>query len=87
KDLTDMEGLVTTTLEFVSSGEINEARQNIDLNALLHSLQADMQDLGEHIALVGRATRPVSGYARSLKRCVQNLLENAVRYARDVQVI
>ncbi len=87
KDLADMEGLVSTTLEFVSSGEINEARQNIDLNALLQSLQADMQDIGEHISLVGRATRPVSGYARSLKRCVQNLLENAVRYARDVQVI
>ncbi|MEB0206591.1 ATP-binding protein [Pseudomonas sp. CCC3.1] len=87
KDLTDMEGLVSTTLEFVSSGEINEIRQNIDINALLQSLQADLEDIGEHVTLVGRATRPVSGYARSLKRCVQNLLENAVRYARDVQVI
>ena len=87
KDLTDMEGLVSTTLEFVSSGEINEPRQNIDINALLQSLQADLEDIGEHITLNGHASRPVSGYARSLKRCMQNLLENAVRYARDVQVI
>lgn len=87
KDLTDMEGLVSTTLDFVSSGEINEPRQSIDINALLQSLQADLQDVGEHITLTGRATRPLSGYARSLKRCVQNLLENAVRYARDVHVI
>lgn len=87
KDLTDMEGLVSTTLDFVSSGEINEPRQSIDINALLQSLQADLQDVGEHITLTGRATRPFSGYARSLKRCVQNLLENAVRYARDVHVI
>lgn len=87
KDLTDMEGLVSTTLDFVSSGEINEPRQSIDINALLQSLQADLQDVGEHIALTGRATRPLSGYARSLKRCVQNLLENAVQYARDVHVI
>ncbi|MEC4239412.1 ATP-binding protein [Pseudomonas sp. DSV-1] len=87
KDLTDMEGLVSTTLDFVSSGEINEPRQSIDINALLQSLQADLQNVGEHIALTGRATRPLSGYARSLKRCVQNLLENAVRYARDVHVI
>ncbi|MBW3507008.1 ATP-binding protein [Pseudomonas sp. NKUCC02_KPG] len=87
KDLTDMEGLVSTTLDFVSSGEINEPRQSIDINALLQSLQADLQDVGEHIALTGRAARPLSGYARSLKRCVQNLLENAVRYARDVHVI
>ncbi len=87
KDLTDMEGLVSTTLDFVSSGEINEARQLIDINALLQSVQADLEDIGEHVTLVGRATRPVSGYARSLKRCVQNLLENAVRYACDVHVI
>ncbi|WP_339474524.1 ATP-binding protein [Pseudomonas sp. RL_5y_Pfl2_69] len=87
KDLTDMEGLVSTTLDFVSSGEINEPRQSIDINALLQSLQADLQDVGEHITLTGRATRPFSGYARSLKRCVQNLLENTVRYARDVHVI
>lgn len=87
KDLTDMEGLVSTTLDFVSIGEINEPRQSIDINALLQSLQADLQDVGEHITLTGRATRPFSGYARSLKRCVQNLLENAVRYARDVHVI
>ena len=87
KDLTDMEGLVSTTLEFVSSGEINEPRQNIDINALLQSLQADLEDIGEHIILSGHASRPVSGYARSLKRCMQNLLENSVRYARDVQVI
>ena len=87
KDLTDMEGLVSTTLEFVSSGEINEPRQNIDINALLQSLQADLEDIGEHITLNGHASRPVSGYAHSLKRCMQNLLENAVRYARDVQVI
>ncbi len=87
KDLTEMEGLVSTTLEFVSSGEINEPRQNIDINALLQSLQADLEDIGEHITLNGHASRPVSGYAHSLKRCMQNLLENAVRYARDVQVI
>ena len=87
KDLTDMEGLVSTTLEFVSSGEINEPRQNIDINALLQSLQADLEDIGEHITLNGHASRPVSGYAHSLKRCMQNLLENAVRYARDVHVL
>ena len=87
KDLSDMEGLVATTLDFVSSGEINEPRQNIDINALLQSLQADLEDIGAPVSLSGHATRPLSGYARSLKRCVQNLLENALRYARDVQVI
>ena len=83
-DLEEMEHMVSSTLDFVSSGEINEARQNIDINALLQSLQADLQDVGETVMIEGRATQPLPGYARRLKRCVQNLLENAVRYGREV---
>ncbi|MFP3496061.1 ATP-binding protein [Pseudomonas sp. SIMBA_059] len=85
-DLEEMEHMVASTLDFVSSGEINEARQNIDINALLQSLQADLQDVGERVTLEGRAKQPLPGYARSLKRCVQNLLENAVRYGQEVVV-
>ncbi|QXI27458.1 ATP-binding protein [Pseudomonas vanderleydeniana] len=85
-DLEDMEHMVSSTLDFVSSGEVNEERQQIDINALLRSLQADLQDIGEPILVEGSAQRPMPGYARSLKRCVQNLLENAVRYGREVVV-
>ncbi|UUQ63442.1 ATP-binding protein [Pseudomonas fuscovaginae UPB0736] len=85
-DLEDMEHMVSSTLDFVSSGEVNEERQSIDINALLRSLQADLEDIGEPISVEGRAQRPLPGYARSLKRCVQNLLENAVRYGREVVV-
>lgn len=85
-DLEDMEHMVSSTLDFVSSGEVNEERQNIDINALLLSLQADLQDIGESIRVEGVAQRPLPGYARSLKRCVQNLLENAVRYGCEVVV-
>lgn len=85
-DLEEMEHMVSSTLDFVSSGEINEKRQNIDINALLQSLQADLQDVGETVTIEGRAKQPLPGYARSLKRCVQNLLENAVRYGCEVVV-
>ncbi|WP_273820215.1 MULTISPECIES: ATP-binding protein [Pseudomonas] len=85
-DLEDMEHMVSSTLDFVSSGEVNEERQNIDINALLRSLQADLEDIGEPIRVEGWAQRPLPGYARSLKRCVQNLLENAVRYGCEVVV-
>jgi len=85
-DLEEMEHMVASTLDFVSSGEINEKRQNIDINALLQSLQADLQDVGETVMIEGRAKQPLPGYARSLKRCVQNLLENAVRYGSEVVV-
>lgn len=87
KDLEDMESMVSATLEFVSSGEIHEDRRSIDINALLQSVQVDQQDVGQVISVTGQASRPISGYARSLKRCVENLVENALRYARDVELI
>lgn len=86
KDLDYMEAMTTATLEFVSSGESSETRRNVDINAVLHSLQADFQDSGHDIPIHGRASRPLPGYAGSLKRCLQNLLENAVRYAHDVEM-
>ncbi|MCS3467794.1 signal transduction histidine kinase [Pseudomonas sp. JUb42] len=86
KDLDDMEAMVTATMTFVSSGETREARQNVEINALLQALQADLADIGAQVLIHGRAHSPLSGYADSLKRCVQNLLENAIRYGRDVEI-
>ncbi|MGC5700906.1 HAMP domain-containing protein [Pseudomonas sp. NFXW11] len=86
RDLEEMEQMVTSTLDFVASGEVNEQRLNIEINALLQSLQSDFQDLGVSIPIHGAAHAPLPGYARSLKRCVHNLLENAVRYGRQVDI-
>ncbi|MFJ5299908.1 ATP-binding protein [Pseudomonas sp. NPDC088368] len=86
KDLEDMENMVASTLEFVSSGEVNEPRQSVDINALLQSLQADFQDMNAQVALHGTALEPLPAYSRSLKRCVQNLLENAIRYGHQADI-
>ncbi|WP_416424974.1 ATP-binding protein [Pseudomonas sp. App30] len=87
RDLDDMEQMVASTLEFVAGGQVSEERQPLDINSLLLSLQADFDDLGEHIEVQGRAQQPIPAFARSLKRCVHNLLENAVRYGGQVQVL
>ena len=86
KDLEDMENMVASTLEFVSSGEVNEPRQNVDINALLHSLQANFEDMNAQVTLHGSASQPLAAYSRSLKRCVQNLLENAIRYGHRADI-
>lgn len=86
KDLDDMEAMVSATLEFVSSGETREPRQHVEMNALLQALQSDLQDMGEEVPIHGRAHSPLPGYADSLKRCVQNLLENAIRYGCKAEI-
>jgi signal transduction histidine kinase len=88
KDLDDMEGMVTATLDFISGSDLDEARQNLDVNALLQSLQADFEEQGERVSLSGRALQPLAGYPLSLQRALLNLLENAIRYAggADIEV-
>lgn len=86
KDLDDMEGMVTATLDFISGSDLDETRQNLDVNALLQSLQADFEEQGVAVSVSGRALQPLAGYPLSLQRALLNLLENAVRYAGGAQV-
>jgi signal transduction histidine kinase len=80
RDLDQMEAMVSATLDFAQSGENTESRDPIDINALLRGLQADFQDMGERVELTGEARSPLAGYPQSLRRALQNLLDNAIRY-------
>lgn len=82
-DLQRMEQMVSASLDFLRSGELDDAREQVDINALLQGLQADFHDLGAEVAIHGSA-RPLVAHASGLHRCLQNLLENAVRHAGGI---
>lgn len=86
KDLLEMESMVTSTLDYLRGDEQAEARQPVDVNALLQGLCADLEEAGGKVSLQGRAHAPIAAYAISLRRCLQNLLENALRYGRDASI-
>jgi signal transduction histidine kinase len=50
-------------------------------------LQADMQETGGTVEIVGSANAPYRGRAQALKRCIGNLLENAVKYGRRARIV
>jgi len=80
KDLGEMESMVGEALEFMRGEGGAEAARPIDVNALLESLQADEQELGHAVRIEGRAAAPFVGRAQQLKRCLANLIANAIRY-------
>jgi len=41
-------------------------------------LQADNETMGRTVAIDGRVTRPWTGAPQLLKRCLSNLVDNAV---------
>jgi len=86
KDLDEMESMVKATLDFMRGISNNEVRQGIDIMALLESLQADAQETGGEVDIEGTVSAPFFGKPLALKRCVVNLLENALRYAEKVTI-
>jgi signal transduction histidine kinase len=86
RDLEEMETLVRTTLDFLRGFEGGEAAKPVDMMALLESLQADLSEWGGEVRLEGQARKPYSGRPAALKRCLANLLDNAIEYGKSATV-
>ncbi|MBX3662405.1 MAG: HAMP domain-containing protein [Burkholderiales bacterium] len=87
RDLREMEGMVASALDFLRGMDNGEPLQPVDINALLESLQADLRETGGAVTFEGRAASPYPGRPQALKRCLANLLENAVKYGRTAHVV
>ena len=79
-DLKEMEAMVTQTLEFMRGLGGGEARQDVDVNALLESLQSDQEAMGRAVRVEGQADVPYPAHVSLLRRCLANLVDNAVLY-------
>jgi len=85
-DLQEMEAMVTATLDFMRGLESTESLHPVDIMALLESLQADALELGQRVEIQGSVTRPLMAYPQALKRCISNVLENAVKYGKRANI-
>jgi len=86
RDLNEMEQMVSATLDFMRGTESREKPVPIDIMALLEALVDDMRELGEHVTLETEDLAPFTGRPLALKRCIGNLLENAVRYGKEARI-
>ncbi len=86
-DLDEMQSMVAQTLDYMRDASAREATQSIDTTALLESLQADFRERGSGIEIRGRASGPYAGRPLSLRRCMTNLLDNAIRYGGRATIV
>jgi signal transduction histidine kinase len=86
-DLQEMEAMVTSALDFLRGTDNGESLRPVDVNALLESLQSDLRETGGVVDIEGRAAAPYPGRSQALKRCLANLLENAIKYGKSAQVV
>jgi signal transduction histidine kinase len=86
RDLQDMESMTNSTLDFLRGLEVHEALQTMDLMALLESLQEDAAEMGHDVRLSGAVSRAFRGRPQALRRCLDNLVNNAVRYGQRAEI-
>ena len=80
KELAEMEGMVREALALFRGLDDGAPVVAIDVNELLGSLRDRFADSGAAVTLSGRALAPYQGKAQALRRCVTNLLSNAINF-------
>lgn len=85
-DLDEMQRMAQTSLDFLRGGENSEPLASLDFNALLESLREDAEDAGQAVCITGTADRPLRCQPLALKRCLTNLVDNALKYGRRVEI-
>jgi len=86
RDLEEMESMVTQTIEFMRDTSASEPVQRVDIMALIESLRNDYCDTGRAVDIEGDVVIPYSGRPLALRRCLANLVENAIRYGESATI-
>ncbi len=79
-DLSEMDGMIGNTLEYLRAGSIVEKSCKIDLEALIESVAEDITTLGATVRQHHEVSDPVTARPLALRRCLTNLMDNARRY-------
>nr|WP_233410608.1 ATP-binding protein [Rugamonas sp. CCM 8940] len=85
-DLSAMQQMVKEGLDLARSMDTTENMQALDLDSLLDSVCADAADAGQPVRLHGHAAMAAMGRPLSIRRCLVNLIDNAVKYGHSAEV-
>jgi len=86
QDLVEMEQMVKAALDFMRGLEHTEPVQPLDVMALLHTLQEQSGEVHGDVRIEGAAPAPYSGRLQALKRCLGNLVDNALKYGGSATI-
>ncbi|MBK1714411.1 ATP-binding protein [Rubrivivax gelatinosus] len=85
-DLDLMDALVEQGLAYARSERLQETRVAVDLDALLDNLAEQARDLGQDCRYAGPGVVTLVAAPRALQRLLQNLVDNALRYAGSAEI-
>jgi signal transduction histidine kinase len=85
-DLSATQAMVREGLDLARSMDSMESKQPLDLDSLLDSVCSDAADAGQNVTLHGRCGLSVVARPTAVRRCLTNLIDNAVKYGQRAHV-
>lgn len=85
-DLDEMSHMVQGALALFRDLNDEEPLNNVDIDALLVTLRDELAELDAEVNVTGRTNGPLSAKPLALKRCLMNLLHNAIKYGTRANV-
>jgi signal transduction histidine kinase len=86
KELTEMELMVREALSLFRGLDDGEPAVPVDINGLVTAVTQAFSEMGAAVTVAGRALAPFVGKAQALKRCLTNLISNAVNFGTRASV-
>jgi signal transduction histidine kinase len=86
EDLGEMAMMVDATLDYLHGIGPDRDWARFDVTALVESIRIDAEDMGWDVAVFGAAREPFCGNAQELRRCITNLVDNAVKYGGKAMI-
>ena len=91
RDIAEMDRMIRATLDHLRGATDAEPRVALDLGALVQSQVHDHQDCGQAVtftqdASTATSTLQIQAQLSAIRRCLDNLIENALRYGGAAEV-
>ncbi|MEF1291059.1 ATP-binding protein [Vibrio sp. M260118] len=82
----DLDLMVKGALQCIKETDIHEEIEPINLNEIIQHIISTLPQQSENISLVGSIEQPLAGKPLAIKRCIQNLVDNALKYGDRAQI-
>lgn len=82
-----MESMVRGALALFRGLNDEEAIEPVDVDLLLDTVRGEFVEMGKDVTVEGRALGPYPGKPQAMKRCITNLVSNAVNFGGRARIL
>jgi signal transduction histidine kinase len=87
RELDEMESMVREALSLFRGLDDGEPPIAIDIDELAAQIRDEFADMGATVTIGGHALRPFTGKPQALKRCLTNLIANAIKFGTRADIL